>query len=421
VSVPISKEALAGGAVVLFGLMAMANGNEDEGGVEAIASSTGTPPPTEPYGLAGGRNNAESLVEITAPPPTPPLPPVAVSAGPVVDAKSSWKFEKPVPYGVQNPAGKNPFVTEVLEYCEGGKVTVDCADSIKGYLDNLADTGAVATTEEVTAIVGYLGSLGGGGAPFSPSTTPAKKRVGAAFASYLDALSSGSAPPPSSAKAVMTYLDTLNGTPDAARSVQVQREGLTSSPDAVVAATGAWDYAAYDNRLTSIEGRVSTLETKVDELPDRVFEKIAAWQTTYEGRLADEVTKIVNALTSSSAYSPPPSVAPEVEYSSPPPPAPVAVAEPPMHVAPVVQYTPLEGAVPDRGGLPRAASTAGPRKGYRFGGGSSWKSDVPTSGGAPAQNLRSSVPKKFAVGGGAGWKTSKPKSGGGGYLDNMSP
>jgi hypothetical protein len=181
--------------------------------------------------------------------------------------------------------------------------------------------------------------------------------------------SSGSAPPPSSAKAVMTYLDMLNSTPDAARSVQVQREGLTSSPDAVVAATVAWDYAAYDNRLTCIEGRVSTLETKVDELPDRVFEKIAAWQMTYKGRLADEVTKIVNALTSSSASSPPPSVAPEVKYSSPTPPAPVAVAEPPMHVAPVMQYTPLEGAVPDRGGLPRAASAAGPRKGYRFGGG----------------------------------------------------
>ncbi|KAL3807751.1 hypothetical protein ACHAXA_003380 [Cyclostephanos tholiformis] len=421
VNVPISKEALVGGAVVLFGLMAMANGNEEGGVVEAGgASASGSVPPP----MTGG-------VDANAATPPPP-PPVAVAA-PKVDSKSSWKFEKPVPYGVQNPAGRNPFLKEVLDYCEGGKVTVDCADSIKGYLDNLADTGAVATTEEVTAIVGYLGSLGGDGAPFSPSTTPEKKRVGAAFASYLDALSAGSAPPPSSAKAVKTYLDTLNGSPDAARSVRVQREAalppatskLTSPTDAVAAASGAWDYAAYDNRLTSIEGRVSTLETKVDELPDRVFEKIEAWQTRQEGRLTEEVRKIVNALASSSpSTSSLPPAATEVVHSSPPPPVPEAAVAPPMPVAPVVPYTPLSGAVPERGGLPKAgAPVAGPRKGYRFGGGSSWKSDdskSPTAQAAP-QNMRSSVPKKFAVGGGASWKTGKPKGGGGGYLDNMGP
>ena len=329
-------------------------------------------------------------------------------------AKSSWKLEKPNPYGVQNPARKNPFITEVLEYCEGGKVTTDCAESIKGYLDNIAESGAVATTAEVTAVVGYLGSLGGGGGP--APMTPAKKRVGAAFASYLDALSSGSAPPPSSAKAVKTYLDTLNGTPDAARSVQAQ--GATSAPDAVVAATGAWDYAAYDNRLTSIEGRVSTLETKVDDLPDRVFEKIAAWQTTYESRLTDEVTKIVNALTSSSASAPSYAAAPEVVHASPPPPAPVAAAEPPMPVAPVVQYTPLAGAVPDRGGLPRGSPPAvsgGPRKGYRFGGGSSWKSDVPTSGGGPRRTCarRSRRSSRWAAAAPVGRRASRRAAAGG--------
>ena len=98
-------------------------------------------------------------------------------------AKSSWKLEKPNPYGVQNPARKNPFITEVLEYCEGGKVTADCADSIKRYLENITETVA---------------------------------------------------------------------TPDAARSVQTQR--ATSALDVIVAATGAWDYAAYDNKNQEHQG-----------------------------------------------------------------------------------------------------------------------------------------------------------------------
>jgi hypothetical protein len=38
----------------------------------------------------------------------------------------------------------------------------------------------------------------------------------------------------------------------------------------------------------SIEGRVSTLETKVDELPDRVFESLADYVRGTPGRRGDE-------------------------------------------------------------------------------------------------------------------------------------
>ncbi|KAL3777522.1 hypothetical protein ACHAW5_001337 [Stephanodiscus triporus] len=465
VSIPVSSEQLLGGAVVFFGLMALANGNDGEeleaDGAAATTTTSPPPPspPADPYGLVGGRNfwdgvdvnaarSAGLVVEAppapSPPPPAPTAAAAAVVAGPAADGgKPKWKLEKPVPYGIQNPNGRNPFITEVLEYCEGGKVTEECADSIKGYLDNLADTGAAATTEDVTAIVGYLDSLG-----TDDATTAGKgRRAGAAFATYLDALSAGSAPPPSSARAVKTYLDTLNGTAGAARSA---RGGGASGP-ALPAGTVklAPDFARYDDRLTSIEGRVATLETKVDELPDRVFEKIEAWQTRQEGRLTEEVRKIVNTLTSA---------LPAARVESSPPPAPAAPPTPapvPPAAAAVVPASPLAGAIPERPGVPRAGAAApGPRKGYRFGGGSPWKSDdkpkaavspipepaaapvvqhTPLAGaipernalpraGASAPNLRSSVPKRFAVGGGggAGWKTGKPK-GGGGYLDNMSP
>lgn len=422
VSVPLTNNQIVGGGVILFGFMALAAGNDEEteagGSTTAVPVMTGASPPTQPYGLSGGRNNN---VVAEAPPPPPPAAPKAAEVA--VSATPKWKLEKPVPYGIQNANGRNPFVTEVLEYCEGGKVTEDCVDTIKGFLDDLADTGAAATTDEVRAIVGYIDTLG---PDSSPSSGPDKRRVGAAFASYLDALSAGSAPPPSSAKAVKTYLDSLNGTAGAVAGSAAMRGG------AAAAAALAPDYLArYDDRLTGIEGRVSTLEAKVDDLPDRVFEKIEAWQTRQEGRLAGEVGKIVDALASAAVAPPPPAVVVE------PPPAAEAHYHPPAAAAPVappesviVPASPLGAAIPERIGVPRAgAAAAGPRGGYRFGGGgSSWKSSDDGRPGAAATgaavpggaDLRSAVPKKFAVGGGAGWKTGKPK-GGGGYLDNMKP
>jgi len=470
--IPISADKLIVGSVVFLGLLAFTSVNDEDteaGG--AVAASGGSSSPSEPYGMAGGRNyfddaggkgmldmNAAKTSGLVMNSQNSPPSPVGVEQQPkkvVLTAeawsqvkkpkeKPKWKLEKPIPYGIQN-SGKNPFIAEVLEYCVGGKVTDDCVDSLKGYLDNISDTGAAATNEEVTAVVGYLNSLGSSSSSSTSSSMIVEKRkVGLAFANYLDALSAGSAPPPSTAKAVKTYLDTLNGTAGAAFSARMKRErldplgrsptiatvGRTPDPFDAVVATNSPDFAQYNTRLSSIEVRVSSLETKVDELPDRVFDKIEAWQSRQEGRMADEVRKIVNALSS---------------VSAPFNPAPKDAAKPasPMVIMPA---SPLGSAIPERFGVPRASSVSVSRKSsYKFGGESMWKQA--TSDGEPnasmtpvvapvtekiratptattathesVKDVRSSVPKKYGVSGGTGWKTSKPKAGGG-YLDNIN-
>ena len=438
----IDPKILGGAAILLatgIGVTNSVTGDADDGETPAM-SMTGSAPPPEPYGLSGGRNywdgvdmvSAKKAGLITTPKPTPPAPPAKTE--PAEKPKpSKWKMSQPTPYGMQNPNGSNPFIKNVLDYCEGGKVTDDCSESVKEYLDDISNTARVASTAEVKAIVGYLDSLGDG-----TSSLGEKKKVGAAFTSYLDALSAGSAPPPSSGKAVKTYLDKLNGGSSSTKSkpkptpaqadffgsnismadivkgkskptdvamkkssikfemgmaspVITAHEGKkkTSTPakatpvqqkPPVAASPPAPDqFVAYDNRLTSIEGRVTSLETKVDALPDQVFAKIEAWQSEHEGKLSNEVKKIVEALT------PPPAVAqklesPNVQALIPPQPSepePVAVVAPvappvPEPSGPVVQASPI-GEIPNRGGMPQPGGGGGPRKGYGFGGGASWK------------------------------------------------
>lgn len=141
------------------------------------------------------------------------------------------------------------------EYCEQGTVNEDCSESIQGYLDSLASTGAVATSGEVKAIVGYLDSL-------SNNVIP-NKQTGSAFQNYLDALSAGYIPAPTSAKAVKTYLDVL-------------------SSDDVSPPPGG-------SRITEVEVRLSRLETSVTELPDDVASRL-------EEKLSDEMEKIRKLL-----------------------------------------------------------------------------------------------------------------------------
>ena len=270
--------------------------------------------------------------------------------------KPKWALDLPTPYGVAN-GGKNPFLKEVLEY-DAGKVTNAAAETITTYLEDVSNTGAVATTEEVKVITGYLDSID------DASDAPAGKKVGAAFTSYLDALAEGSAPPPSSNKAVKTYLDTVAGNtapPAAAASVPVE------------AAPGAWeaDFAEFDNRLTNIEGRVTSLESKVDEIPDKVFEKIEAWQVSQEERLSAQVKEIVGALTPPAPIveAAAPAAPVVVEEAAPAAPIVVEEAAPPAEVA----YGNPVGEIPFRGGMPQSGTPV--KKGFGFGsGGSSWKS-----------------------------------------------
>lgn len=403
---------VAGGAVAFVVLASIASGGDEEEAKPNPLAKGG--PPATPYGLSGGRNywdgvdmTAAKQAGLVAPaPPTPPPEPevdepepaeVKAAAVAPKEDKPKWKLDAPTPYGIQNNDGKNPFIKNVMEYCEGGKVTAPCTETIKGYLDEIAESGAVATKGEVEAVAGYLDALGSDSASSAIGGSP-----GAAFASYLDALSEGSAPPPSSAKAVKTYLDTLNGgssavepmqqKPAPAAPMQPIAAAVAVVEPAAVSAPTSPDFSVYDNRLTNIEDRVTSLESKVDELPDKVFEKIEAWQTQHEGRLTAEVKKIVSALAPPPA--PPAEPVAVVEAPTPVPEPEVVIPEPAPVVAaaPIVQATPLAAPVPERPSMPMAGSATTreyAKKGYGFG---------------------------------MGWKPGNPsKSTGGGYLDKMGP
>lgn len=459
------KYVAAAGSVTLLSVLAVATSSGDEEEGAAAPAPSWTPPPATPYGMGGGRNywdgvdmNAAKQAGLVAsPPPTASVQEVvveekAVDEEPMEEEEPpSWALQKPTPYGIQNSNGSNPFITEVLEYCEGGKVSNPCAFAIKGYLDDIAETGAVAATGEAEAIAGYIDSLGE-----DDAEGPAGKKAGAAFTSYLDALSDGSAPPPSSAKAVKTYLDVMSGNtpaPDAEAAAPPQQE--VAEP--VAAPPQGPDFSEFDNRITNIEGRVTNLENKVDQIPDQVFAKIEAWQSRNEERLSAEVKKIVEAMSA------PAPVAEPVVFEAPPSPEPepvveVPVVEPePEPAAPVVQASPL-AAIPMRSSMPQPMEGGGPKKGFGFGGGASWKTATDSSPAPsepvaafiaepepelvveaapliPATPLAGAVParpsmpqagsgskKGYGFGGGGAWKTSESSSGGGGgYLDNMSP
>lgn len=414
----IDPKLYVGTTVAVLAVASIAKVSEDaDDGESPAMSMTGSAPPAPSYGLSGGRNywdgvdmaaakKAGLIVETPPPPPPAPAPPVEKKP------PSKWKLSQPTPYGIANPEGTNPFIKQVLDYCEGGKVTAECADSVKGYLDDIAETGAVVESDEAKVIAGYLESLGGDKTTFSD-----KKKASGAFTNYLDALSEGSAPPPSSGEAVKGYLDDLNGDSDKSISmsdivkgkskatdvsmkkssikfemgmaspVVASHKGKASSsppvkeaaPQQPAAVSTPDQFAVYDNRLTNIEGRVTTLETKVDALPDQVFAKIETLQSQHESKMSEEVKKIVNALTPPQPAAAPAQLeSPKVEALIPEP----VVAEPTSEVAPVpeqqadpvVHATPI-GEIPQRGGMPQAGGS-GPKKGYGIGGGGSWKTST---------------------------------------------
>ena len=413
----IDPKIYVGTTVAVLAVASIAKVGEDADDGESLAMSmTGSAPPAPSYGFSGGRNYWDGVdmaaakkagLIVETPPPPPPAPPA-----PPVEKKppSKWKLSQPTPYGIANPEGTNPFIKQVLDYCEGGKVTSECADSVKGYLDDIAETGAVATSDEAKVIAGYLESLGGETTTFSD-----KKKASGAFTNYLDAISEGSAPPPSSGKAVKGYLDDLNGDSDKSISmsdivkgkskatdvsmkkssikfemgmaspVVASHKGKASSSPPVKEAPPqqpvpavADQFAGYDNRLTNIEGRVTSLETKVDALPDQVFAKIETLQSQHESKMSEEVKKIVNALTPPQPAAPAQFESPKVEALIPEPVVTEQIAEvapvPEQQADPVVHATPI-GEIPQRGGMPQAGGS-GPKKNFGIGGGGSWKTST---------------------------------------------
>ena len=157
------------------------------------------------------------------------------------------------------------YLNYIDEYCEPGTRSSNCTGAIKGYLDGLATTGAVASDREVTSIVGYLDSLSSNTAPNENGAS----RTGAAFATYLDALSSGIAPSPPSAKALAGYLNDLTAT----------------SPDERVG-----------TRVVDIEGRLNKLESSISSLPDDIASRIINSQDSQDKKMGEELEKIKKML-----------------------------------------------------------------------------------------------------------------------------
>ena len=389
----IDSTLIGGGAAfaALLALVGIASSGEEE---VVTTLPTGTASTNNiPYGLDGGRNYGEAPEKQ----PATAVPAPAVELDPaVIEATKAWKESQPKPYGILNE-GNNPFVKEMLEYCEGGKVTEKCTETITEFMEDIASTGAVASDEEVNTIVGYLDSLG--------STSSERESTGAAIVGYLDALSVGTAPGPKNAKAVATYLDTLGGSsgeipkpfspPGKANPAPVAAAPAVEDIPAPVVPTPVEEPAPvtaapspefsqfdsrlkeiesqgsstssiiqkYDSRLNTIETRVTSLESKVDAIPDQVYEKMDAWQSKADLRLSEEVKKIISILTPE-AQDPPSTPAPVAPVVPPPAPVPAPVA------APVVASTPAAVAM-DNPMLAGNAASA-PKKSYGLGN-ASWK------------------------------------------------
>ncbi|KAL7485419.1 hypothetical protein ACHAW6_011025 [Cyclotella cf. meneghiniana] len=293
----------------------------------------GAPPPG-PYGLAAGRNywngrDLQTAAELPKPPPPPqpaqPAPPAAPVVAQATDNKQPKKwYEPPTPYGILNK-DKNPFLKDIQQYCEPGKVSEPCTDSIKGYLSDLSASGSTASGEAAGAIVGYLDSLAGA------KTTSSTK---AAYTNYLDALSgsapsaspadavidalsNGSTPPPATAQAVKEYLDSLN----IAKKPTVT--GMVMTPPKKMStpsfASSSEVYSAYDDRLTNIENRVSTLENRVNELPDEVYNRMEEWRMRQESKFNGDLDRM-GGMTNSKVNGAPLNGGSPVPPSQPPPP-----------------------------------------------------------------------------------------------------
>jgi hypothetical protein len=195
-------------------------------------------------------------------------------------------YEPPTPYGILNK-DKNPFLKDIQQYCEPGKVSEPCTESIKGYLSDLSASGATASGEAAGAIVGYLDSLSGAKSRTSSiaaSTSPAE--------AVMDALSNGATPPPASAQAVKEYLDSLN----IAKKPTVTGMVMTPPPKKMNPPSSYESYSAYDHRLTNIENRVSTLENRVEGLPDEVYNRMEEWRIRQESKLNGEMDRIASMM-----------------------------------------------------------------------------------------------------------------------------
>lgn len=211
---------------------------------------------------------------------------------------------QPEPYGLGNgrnwyngvdvTADKAMLTNDVRQYCDAGQgVTRECAQSIAGYLEAATTLSPQEKDETTRAIISYLESLSGGvNGSFFGSSDLTKR--GSAFSSYVEALSIGSVPGPSSAESVANYLNSLASNPVVNRSSPHWDESqITQSSDDVYEQDF---YLERENLLSKIEQRVEELESSVDHLPDKLSLRLEKWQRMQDERLRKEVSEILSRL-----------------------------------------------------------------------------------------------------------------------------
>mmetsp|Transcript_7490 Transcript_7490/g.16611 ORF Transcript_7490/g.16611 Transcript_7490/m.16611 type:complete len:590 (+) Transcript_7490:141-1910(+) len=208
----------------------------------------------------------------------------------------------------------NPIpASDIRKYCDAAKpaVTNECTESITGFLEEVSHNSAIGNVngseeqvEKASVIISYLDNLAKG----MGSSDDDVSRAGAAFSSYLEGLSNGNLPAPSSAESVAVYLDSLASPsspfasrndvqrqePSQQQSFQQQRKQLQRQyqqrrlPNETEYERGI--------RLATLESKMNQLESSVHQLPDEISARLQQWQYQQDERLRVEMNRISTVL-----------------------------------------------------------------------------------------------------------------------------
>lgn len=179
--------------------------------------------------------------------------------------KAKVVLVQPDPYGLEGGRRycNGVLVSDVKEFCDGGKVDNECAETINDFLvdvnSNNGDEPSAEQKETANAVLSYLDSLSS--APTadrvaaemldlsrqqaSKPIEESKPKTSEAFSSYLGELSNGNVSAPKDAQSVVSYLE-------------------------------------------SLEGRLDKLETNIADMPDQIASKMDC----QNDMIADEFAKI---------------------------------------------------------------------------------------------------------------------------------
>ena len=123
--------------------------------------------------------------------------------------------------------------------------------------------------EKATAVANYLDSLSSKGINGNSPDHGDSTNTAAAFYSYLNEVSAGNLPAPSSAESVASYLDAVD----------------TKGSDSL-------DGYQRALRLSAIESKMNQLEERVETLPSEIVSRMQEWQQRQDLRLSSEIRKI---------------------------------------------------------------------------------------------------------------------------------